>query len=289
LLRAILVFGGTVLASLGCATAARVAASDPPAAEAATTKTVVAVFDIEDEAKTLDSGTAAQLANYLAARVAEVLRYRVVPRDQLRNQLRDQKAEAYRPCFDESCQIELGKAVAAQKSLATRVMRIGDTCAMSSTIFDLKTETTERAATTKTACSDAELIAAVDGLVDQLKGSAEKLGRPPVAVGGGSDQVATCRDAVQGKIPWNVEGDTRWAPANVDRLCRGGVGDEPARCMVTLMRGQVNWGGGTRWEWENAVNLCHGAQDAKANISCFEGEIQSGIGWRDAISHCARP
>ena len=33
----------------------------------------------------------------------------VVPRDQLRQRLLDEKKGSYRPCLDESCQIELGK------------------------------------------------------------------------------------------------------------------------------------------------------------------------------------
>jgi hypothetical protein len=99
--------------------------------------------------------------------------------------------------------------------------------------------------------------------------------------------IGACRVAVEGRIPWNSSGDTRWAPQNVERLCRGGFGEEPARCFERLMRGRVSWGGGTNWEWENAVGLCHGSQDANATIGCFEGQVRARIAWQTAIGNCA--
>jgi hypothetical protein len=108
---------------------------------------------------------------------------------------------------------------------------------------------------------------------------------PPTQVA--IDPLAACRNAVEGRVPWNSAGDTRWVPANVDRLCRGGAGEEPARCFERLIRGQVSWGGGTNWEWENAVGLCHASQDSRATIACFEGQIRAAIPWKTAISNCA--
>jgi hypothetical protein len=105
---------------------------------------------------------------------------------------------------------------------------------------------------------------------------------PPV------DQMAVCRNAVQGRVPWNSAGDTNWAPQNVERLCRGGVGDEPARCFERLMRGQVNWGGGTKWEWENASELCRGTTNHRATIECFEARVREGVPWKSAIPGCRR-
>lgn len=102
------------------------------------------------------------------------------------------------------------------------------------------------------------------------------------------DPIAPCREALQGRVAWNSNGDTRWAEANIDQLCRGGVRDEPARCFERLMRGGVNWGGGTKWEWENASELCHASQNAQATISCFEGQIRAKIAWKSAILACRR-
>jgi hypothetical protein len=43
----------------------------------------------------------------------------------MRDRIASDKAESYRACVDQSCQIELGKAMAAQKSLATKLIRVG--------------------------------------------------------------------------------------------------------------------------------------------------------------------
>ena len=79
-----------------------------------------------------------------------------------------------------------------------------------------------------------------------------------------------CRNALEGRVPWSGT-DKHWSSQNLERLWAGGVGAEPAACYARLMRGEVNWGGGTHWEWDNAANLCHGSQDGRATIACFEG------------------
>jgi hypothetical protein len=130
---------------------------------------VIAVFDLEDPSSKLSLGVADQLTAYLASKLAE-RGFRVVPRDQLRARLLEEKAESYKTCYDTACQIELGKALAAEKSLSTRLLQFGATCAMTSTLYDLKSETTERAATVKTGCGEDALLTSVDALVDQLRG-----------------------------------------------------------------------------------------------------------------------
>jgi hypothetical protein len=130
---------------------------------------VVAVFNIEDAGRQLDAKVAEQLTEYLSTKIAEVMHFRVVPRDQIRTRLDDEKASSYKACFSEECQIELGKAVAAQKSLATKLLRVGNSCALTSTLYDLKSETTEQAASARTECSDNALMNGVDQVVQQLR------------------------------------------------------------------------------------------------------------------------
>jgi len=144
--------------------AQRATGSAPPASRSSV---VIAVFDVDGTGSGFEPATISNLTTYLAARIAET-GYKVVPRDQLRKELADQKAGSYAACVDESCQIELGKAVAAEKSLATKLIRIGNTCALTSTIYDLKTEATERAASVKTACADDALIDGIDKIVERL-------------------------------------------------------------------------------------------------------------------------
>lgn len=97
-----------------------------------------------------------------------------------------------------------------------------------------------------------------------------------------------CSDAVQGKIAWNYDGSTRWAPTNIETLCGGAPNSkEPARCFQQVMHsGEVDWGGGTKWSWKNAVNLCRGTRNADGLIQCFEEQVESGESWSNATEIC---
>jgi hypothetical protein len=131
-------------------------------------RAIVAVFDVEDEGRALSAAARAQLTEYLVTKVTQA-GYQVVPRDQLRSRLAAEKRESYRHCFEQRCQIELGRALAAQKSLATKLLRVGGQCVLTSQLYDLKAETAERAGSAKSAsCAEAALLTAIDELARQL-------------------------------------------------------------------------------------------------------------------------
>jgi len=52
------------------------------------------------------------------------------------------------------------------------------------------------------------------------------------------------------------------------------------------MHGRVNYGGGTKWRWKNALNLCAGTHNASATIGCFKRKINRRISWQSAIKSC---
>jgi hypothetical protein len=137
-------------------------------APTAASRPIVAVFGIQDASKRLGSDVLDQLSEYLSTQVAATGRYRIVPRDRLRERLVDERRKSYRACFDEACQIELGKALAAQKSLSSKLLRVGERCALTSVIYDLRTETTEAAASVDTACSVEALLGAARQVAQQL-------------------------------------------------------------------------------------------------------------------------
>lgn len=129
---------------------------------------VIAVFDVEAAPGEFRPRILEEVTDYLATGAAERLGLRVVPRSAIREQLREEKADSYRPCYDESCQVELGKALAAQKILTTKLLRRGESCIFTVRIFDLKTETTDGAATARADCSDMGLLDAADEVVTKL-------------------------------------------------------------------------------------------------------------------------
>lgn len=137
---------------------------DPPSP---TQKRVVAVFPVDARTE-MDDRTLDALTEYLVTKLAETGRYRVVPRDELRRRLLEQKKGSYAECIDESCRIELGKAVAAELAMSTKLLRVGGECALSCTVYDVRTEATEFGATVRTSCDEARLMDGMDQLLDKL-------------------------------------------------------------------------------------------------------------------------
>jgi len=127
---------------------------------------VLAVLDVSGDA--LTPVLADQLTDYLATRLAARGAYRVVPRRAVQAELLAAKARTLEACVDEACQIELGKALAAEQTLTARVIQLDDACALTAALFDLRTETTARAASVRVPCAPSALLGGVDALVHQL-------------------------------------------------------------------------------------------------------------------------
>lgn len=138
-----------------------------PAAQPA----IVAVFDIHDASGRLAERDLHNLTRHLAAALAETRRYQVVPRNQLRARLHDEKNDSYRACYDQGCQIAVGKAMAAEKALSTTVATVGARCRVTAELFDLERETATRGASVEAACSPEALFEAATEV-------ASRLGRP---------------------------------------------------------------------------------------------------------------
>src|SRR5262245_24645450 len=158
------------------------AASGLAASEARAEKAVVAVFEVHDarpKGKLADEELQ-QLTVYLMAKLAEGRGYRVVPREQMLAAIAGAKKDSFKSCVDERCQIELGKELAAEKSLGTQIIRIGARCVITSTLYDLKTAVSEHAATQRSACDMAALADALDVVVASL-GEREPAAAPAAA------------------------------------------------------------------------------------------------------------
>ena len=168
-------------------------------------KKIVAVFDIENRGAHLRRAALRILSDYLADRLAATGAYKVVPRDQLKKRLVAQRKRSYKKCFAQSCQIEIGKDLAAQKSLATKVMKIADTCVLTSTLFDLRTSTTDRGATARGKCDGKGVMASIDQVVAKLAAGVVQSGGPGPSisgpsVSGGTITRATSRLIIDGQL-----------------------------------------------------------------------------------------
>jgi len=131
-------------------------------------KAIVAVFDINNQGTPLSSAVVGRLGDYLAGRLAMCGRYSIAPRDQLKERLAGQRTESYKECYDQSCQIELGKLMSADKSLATAFLKIGSVCAVTSLLYDVRTETTEQAAAQEGGCDEDSIRMSLQAVISQL-------------------------------------------------------------------------------------------------------------------------
>ena len=110
------------------------------------------------------------MTEYLSAQVGQKLRYKVAPREQLRERLGATKKESYKQCYDRSCQIEMGKALAANKTVSTTLIRIGSKCVFNATVMDLKTEAADLSASATGECNEDALLKSVGEVVKVLAG-----------------------------------------------------------------------------------------------------------------------
>jgi hypothetical protein len=138
-----------------------------------------------------------------------------------------------------------------------------------------------------------------------------------------------CYNRIQGRIPWNRQGNTRWAPENVRRLCQGtrnpnaliacfsawinanttytratqicraNYNSRPQRPQPAQPRnyeqecynriqGRIPWNrqGNTRWAPENVRKLCQGTRNPNALIACFSAWINANTIYTRATQIC---
>ncbi len=128
---------------------------------------LLVVFDIEDKARALRASDKRSLGEYIAAKLAETGDYRVVPMSRLRKLLRQRKI---RRCHEWGCKSSIGWEFKTHKLLATRLMRLGRQCVLTSNLHGLKSAAVERSATAKGACKQEALTASVERVVATLTG-----------------------------------------------------------------------------------------------------------------------
>jgi hypothetical protein len=120
----------------------------------------IAVFDIVDQGANLGETTLRNLTDYLYGRLIEG-GYRVIPRAKILERLQSEKKDSYKLCRDQSCQIDLGRELSAQKTLTTSILKLADTCKVSTQVYDLKKAVGESGITVDAACDEKALVEAV--------------------------------------------------------------------------------------------------------------------------------
>jgi hypothetical protein len=136
-------------------------------------RAVLAVMAIEDSSAIMDSGLLANAQEMLRGKLSATGYFVVIDRgrqeEKLNQLVRAQKKESYRECYDESCQIPLGQALAADSILRTTISCLGNSCMLSCELVELEKEAATIGGTADFDNSDvATLKTALDSVVTQL-------------------------------------------------------------------------------------------------------------------------
>jgi hypothetical protein len=123
---------------------------------------VVAVMNVEDSnagerERALDPGLVRNLGDQIRVFIAQRGVHTIdrgAQEKALKDQISSAKSESYKSCYDDSCQVELGKALAASHILRTRVTRFGKRCVLNGELIDLKAEVTMAAASSQGDCGE---------------------------------------------------------------------------------------------------------------------------------------
>ena len=157
------------LIGIGAAVCLSYSSGVPQASAAKKEAIVVAVFDIVDRSNRFSAAEVEQLTAYLSVQLASDRMFKVIPRAQVREALVQAQQDSYKSCYDEQCQIEIGRALAAEKSVVSRIISIGTRCAVTVALFDLRSSTTEQAGSRKTTCDQDALVTALEQVASTLK------------------------------------------------------------------------------------------------------------------------
>ena len=138
---------------------------------------IIAVMDLNDQSGEVDPELLAGLTEYFRARLVSSGRYSVVDKsrqaDARRKMIVDAKAESYKPCYDRTCQIPLGQALAADSVLSGNIVRMGSKFMVRAELIDLSREVTVSGGLAKCAVEPREgleerLVEALDSIVLQM-------------------------------------------------------------------------------------------------------------------------
>ena len=140
---------------------------------------VVAVFEIENRGSPLTGDELIALTDYLGTKLGERGRFQIIPRQEIRKRLVQQKKASFKACYDQSCQIEVGRELAAQFTVSTSISRVGRTCIITSALYDLRKAATTTTASAKGPCTADDLLAAMDKIADKLEGGKPAPVKPP--------------------------------------------------------------------------------------------------------------
>jgi formylglycine-generating enzyme required for sulfatase activity len=250
-------------------------------AHSAPARPIVAVFNIEAKSLRLDRSRLSELSDYFADSLAATGAFQVVPRDRLKKRLVELKKKSYQACYDQSCQVEIGRELAANKSLATRVMRIGKKCVVTSTLYDLRKAATEAGATAEGGCGVDALRELVKRVVRALAGEradAVSSSQPAPRVARGKDGCPMVRVPAGAFLRGSPAGKGGEDESPQQRIVLAAFAVDQHEVTVGQYRQCLRAGACSEPGAEPECNWLH-ADRARHPVTCVD--------WQQARSYCA--
>lgn len=155
----------------------------------------VAVFPIQSDVQSFDGARMSKFTALLDG-VMAANGHPTVPQAELKARLDEEQRSSYDTCYDESCQIELGKAMAAQKALTSSWARFGRTCMFTAKLYDLRRAVTERSANADAACTEEGLKNAIKEVGAALRHDNARIAAAPAGAPGAVEPRAGAEPAV---------------------------------------------------------------------------------------------
>jgi hypothetical protein len=141
---------------------------------------IVAVFQIESQKSSLSKDELTMLTDYLSTKLGERGVFQIIPSKDIRRVLLDQKKESYKSCYDNNCQIEIGRELAAQYLVSSKIGRFGRQCLITSGLFDLQKAATVITASGKGSCNPEKLLTVIEEIAEKFERAFGKVDKPPV-------------------------------------------------------------------------------------------------------------
>jgi len=154
-------------------------------------KTKLAVMDLSDQTRTLDTNVRESLTDALRTQLAGSGQFIVIDKSRqaaaLKKLIAEQKKESYKACYDNRCQVPLGQALAADSILRTRLTKVGSSYVLNAELVDLEKEAVTTAAQAQVAAvpragRDDRLLQAISSVARQLTGGEAVPAPVPVPV-----------------------------------------------------------------------------------------------------------
>jgi TPR repeat protein len=134
-------------------------------------KPLVVVMPIENGSQTLPDEVTSKATEYLRGLIAASEEFVVVGQGRqskkLKNLIQSKKEESYKECYDESCQISLGKALSADTLIRTKITHFSR-CILNIEVIDLAKEASIVAAQKEFSCKENDLKGAIDELSTKI-------------------------------------------------------------------------------------------------------------------------